>query len=164
MKKILILIGLFLLTSIGFAQIDVKTQPKNFGSKLIRSTAGDFKTITTTDTTDAIDISKYRGAVTLFFVPDTVGAVPNSDSCLTITILLKNNDSGRWFKYGGVAVVDTLDRALVNVALSANEDNPQGVYYPIALSDAWALADLAKFALGIGSADKLKLKVYVEGQ
>lgn len=165
MKKFLLLFLMFV-TTIAFCQQGVIEQPRFFDSKLILSTAGGFKTVTTADTTDAIDMSRYRGAITLFFLADTVGNTPVSDSCLTITPLLKNKQSGEWFRHGGVSVIDTLDRGLINVAstFGAEKGWPQGVYYKLPLSNAWSVADSAKFAIGIGFADVLELMIWIEGQ
>ena len=109
---------------------------------------------TTTDTLE-FDLRHFRGAVTYWVDGDTSSATLESnlsDSCMTISLELYNEDSGEWGKYySGTTKLDTVDRALVNVAASDAD-----VYIPLAKfnADQFAWADKGRIIELIGTGDK----------
>jgi len=119
---------------------------------------------TTTVNLDA-DLKHYRGAVTLWIDPDTTGSSSDavkSDSCMTVSIQLYNAESAEWGTYfSTVSKLDTIDRAVVNVAAAGTD-----IYIPLAKynSDQFAWADRIRVTLGIGVADEMGGSVWIGGQ
>ena len=119
---------------------------------------------TTTDNFDA-DLRHFRGAVTLWIDPDTTGSSSDgvkSDSCMTVSIQLYNEKSAEWGSYySTVTKLDTIDRAVVNVAAGGTD-----IYIPLAKfnSDQFAWADRIRITLAIGVADEMGGSVWIGGQ
>jgi len=112
----------------------------------------------TTSTTMTADLRHYRGAVTLWFNP----AVGTSDSCSTISMRLYNDESGEWGAYySGTTKLDTIDRALMNVAAGSAD-----VYMPLAKfnADQFAWGDKIEITWGIGTGDTMNGEVWIGGQ
>lgn len=165
--KSLILTILVMLSISAYSQPEVKIVPKKYDWKMIYSDAGDYKQFVGTCTTDAIDLSQYRGAVTLWVDPDTSltnGKASGSDSCMAVSLMLYNSVTGDWGEahFGAnTALLDTFARSKVNVDGTAND-----LYMPMPnFNDAqWAWADQAKFVFNIGPTDTLRIKVLAGGQ
>jgi hypothetical protein len=108
----------------------------------------------------------YDGAVTLWFLGDTTAAAVKeanqSDSCLTVYLALKNNETNVWGGLysettTGYTKLDTVDRAYINTGGTVCP------YMVLAKEDAWAVADSAKFMFGIGKTDSLYMKIVMQG-
>ena len=165
MKKLFYSI-LFLATAFlaapAFGQVGLQTSPKVVeGGKIIYSDAGGRKLLITADTTDAVDLSNLRGAVTLFVSPDSLqdGVTGN----LTFEVLLYSDVTGRWSKYH-TAAIDSINVPAAKLNVGAGEDAVTDLYIPLANFDSFAWADKIKFALTIASGDSLSLLVGVGGQ
>jgi hypothetical protein len=113
----------------------------------------------------AFDLRHYRGAVTYWLDPDTSSATAAAnlpDSCMTIYIELYNDETAEWGKYySGVTKLDTIDRAVANVA-AADAD----VYIPLAKfnADQFAWADRARIIEYVGVGNKHGGARYIGGQ
>jgi len=124
------------------------------------------ETMYTTTDTFAFDLRHFRGAVTYWIDPDTVGgtAATVSDSCMTIYLELYNEESGEWGKYytgTSATKLDTIDRAYINVP-SATADT----YIPLAIfnSAQFGWADRARIIEVIGTLDRMGGNRWVGGQ
>jgi hypothetical protein len=111
----------------------------------------------------AFPISHYRGAVTLWLDPDSVGGT-GADSCATVTMLLYNTEAADWGAYpigASPTKLDTIDRAIWNVDRASDD-----IYIPLALyNDAqFAWADCCKVTVGYGAADIMTLNAWIGGQ
>jgi hypothetical protein len=149
-----LLIGLLALVFlVGCAAPDRSTEigrVAQFGWTQIRTVEeGSFTGVDTME----FDLRHYRGAVTLWFNPDTTAATSAAnlpDTCSTISLELYNDDSAEWGKYySGVTKLDTVDRAVMNIDF-ADAD----VYIPLAKfnADQFAWADRGRIIWDVGSA------------
>lgn len=165
--KALILAILLILSVSLYSQPEVKVVPKQYEWNMIYSDAGDYKQFVGACTTDAIDLSRYRGAVTLWVDSDTSlnnGKASGSDSCMSVSLMLYNSVTGDWGEahFGtSTALLDTFARSKVNVDGTAND-----LYMPMPNfgGSQWAWADQVKFIFNIGSTDTLRIKVLAGGQ
>ena len=128
-----------------------------FDAALTGSTAGTY--------TDAFPIKNMLGATSIFFKSDTTGAATKvanqSDSCLTVGIILKDNDIG-WGTYYTSATntytrIDTIDRIYINTGGTVIK------YIDLAQLTGWQSADSAKIWLQIGTTDTLDLDISYGG-
>jgi len=111
------------------------------------------------DTSDAFLLTEFAGANTLWFDPDTVGCGA-PDSCLTVSLLLRNKNTGQWGAFYTGARLDTVARSVVNVPAGANSN----FYMNLPVFNNYQWADSAKIAYGIAADDSLNLASYVGGQ
>jgi hypothetical protein len=176
MKKFILM---FLLLSIGLclAQApDVRVLPYQrdgewvLGTKptgiLEDATNGLLIGVLTGQYSTAVSTFGYDGAVTLWFLMDTTGAsvkaANQSDSCMTVWLQLKNKELNVWGGYysettSGYTVLDTIDRAYINVAGTVCP------YMILAEETSWAAADSARFGFVIGVGDSLNGQIVLEG-
>ena len=176
MKK-LILVLLLLSFGLCFAQTpDVRVLPYQRDGEWLLGTAPTSLDEVATDGllvgalmaqySTAVSTFGYDGAVTLWFLMDTTGAsvkaANQSDSCMTVWLQLKNKELNVWGGYysettSGYTVLDTIDRAYINVAGTVCP------YMILAEETSWAAADSARFGFVIGVSDSLNGQIILEG-
>jgi hypothetical protein len=137
------------------------TSPAQYGWTQIVGTDGAAKTITSRDTSDAVDVYRYAGGVVLWIDSDTTVAGQQPDSCMTVQMELYNPKSGEWGKYytSDGTKLDTIPRSLVNVG-SAGLD----IYMNLPVFDQWQWSQQARFIFIIGTSDVMKLQAWIGGQ
>lgn len=179
MKKLLVIgFVIMLLFQFADAQPNVQTSPKpQAWLKIFDGTIGAGGD--GVDTTDAFPINKIGGVFTVFIKTDTTGAsvelANQSDSCLTVALQLKHartgnnaadsslgwgsyyNDNDSYKSVSNISKLDTLDRAIVNVATGLK-------YMKLGEFDPWNWADSARLILYIGHGDSLKARLEAGGQ
>jgi hypothetical protein len=137
------------------------TTPAQYGWTRLVGTDGAAKTITSRDTSVAVDIYRFSGANILWIDSDTTVAGQQPDSCMTVQIELFNPESNEWGKYytAGGSKLDTIPRSLVNVG-SAGLD----LYMNLPSFDQYQWAQKVRFIFIIGTGDIMKLEAWIGGQ
>lgn len=163
MKYLLPLFLVLLMLVPLFSQVKVEQNPRHWNWIEILGTDGGYMTGPNSDgrdTTDAVDISRYRGASTLWFEVDTTGlGSVGYDSCMTIYQQLYNKETETWGYYynDSVGKIDTVARSIVNVGTGA-------FYVPLGGVSEWAWSSQARWIIAIGVGDSLKYRVFYGGQ
>ena len=166
MNKLIIgLIALFMLSCAAPDRSAIVERTANFGWVKLRSIDQDGQF--TTSTTMTFDLRHFRGAVTVWFNPDTtLGAAASAlpDTCSTISLELFNDASNTWGSYYSGTTrtkLDTIDRAYINVA-EADADT----YIPLAKfnSAQFAWADKARLTWHVGVGNIMNGDVWAGGQ
>lgn len=137
------------------------TSPVQYGWTQILHTDGDMQTVTTTATSDAVEIWRLAGGTTLWIDTDTTVAGQQPDSCMTVQMQLYNPKTGEWGVYYTTngSKLDTIPRSLVNVGAGGLD-----VYMNLAAFDQWQWAQKAKFIFTIGKNDVMKMQAWIGGQ
>ena len=166
MNKLIIgLIALFILSCAAPDRSAIVERTANFSWVKLRSRDQDGNF--TTSTTMTFDVRHFRGAVTLWFNPDTAlsqvaAALP--DTCSTISLELYNDAAASWGSYYSGTTrtkLDTIDRAYINV-----DEADADTYIPLAQfnSTQWAWADKGRVTWHVGVGNIMNGDVWLGGQ